>query len=63
MFESINDQFETITNLFDKRNKLDWLENIDLNILQILINFLKRFYKASDFLETSKYPILHMVIP
>ncbi len=38
-----------ITNLFDERNGLDWLENIDLNILQILISFLKRFCEASDF--------------
>jgi len=62
MFESINDQFETITNLLDERNELDWLENIDLNILQILISYLKRFREASDFLEASKYPTLHIVI-
>ena len=52
-----------ITNLFDERNGLDWLENIDLNILQILISYLKRFREASDFLEASKYPTLHMEIP
>ncbi len=51
------------TNLLDERNKLDRLENIDLNILQILISFLKRFCKASNFLEASKYPTLYMVIP
>ena len=63
MLESINDQFEEISNLLLKRNELGKIENIDSNILQILINFLKKFQEASNFLEGSKYPTLHMVIP
>ena len=63
MLESINDQFEEISNLLLKRDELGKIENIDSNILQILINFLKKFQEASNFLEGSKYPTLHMVIP
>ena len=62
MLESINDQFEEISNLLLKRDELGKIENIDSNILQILINFLKKFQEASNFLEGSKYPTLHMVI-
>jgi len=63
MLESINTQFESITNLLAERNETDRIENIDLNILQILIDFLGKFREASNFLEGSKYPTLHMVIP
>ena len=63
MLESINDQFEEISDLLLKRDELGKIENIDSNILQILINFLKKFQEASNFLEGSKYPTLHMVIP
>ena len=63
MLESINTQFESITNLLSERDETDWIANIDLNILQILIDFLRKFREASDFLEGSKYPTLHMVIP
>src|SRR4051812_20645458 len=63
MLESINDQFEEISNLLSERDELSKIENIDSNILQILINFLRKFWEASDFLEGSKYPTLHMVIP
>src|SRR2546429_4321203 len=63
MLEFINDQFEEISNLLLKRDELGKIENIDSNILQILINFLKKFQEASNFLEGSKYPTLHMVIP
>ena len=62
MLESINDQFEKISNLLLKRDELGKIENIDSNILQILINFLKKFQEASNFLEGSKYPTLHIVI-
>jgi len=63
MLESINDQFEEISNLLLERDELSKIENIDSTILQILINFLRKFREASDFLEGSKYPTLHMVIP
>ncbi len=63
MLESINSQFELIINLLSKRNETHQIENIDLNILQILINFLRKFYETSDFLKGFKYPILHMIIP
>jgi hypothetical protein len=63
MLESINTQFESITNLLSERDETDRIANIDLNILQILIDFLRKFREASDFLEGSKYPTLHMVIP
>jgi hypothetical protein len=63
MLESVYDQFETITNLLDEKDELHRIENIDLNVLQILINFLKKFREASNFLEGSKYPTLNMVIP
>src|SRR2546423_9225200 len=62
ILESINNQFEEISNLLLKRDELGKIENIDSNILQILINFLKKFQEASNFLEGSKYPTLHMVI-
>lgn len=63
MLESIYDQFEEITELLSDRDELSRIENIDKNTLQILINFLKKFREASDFLEGSKYPTIHMVIP
>ena len=63
MLESINTQFESITNLLSEKDETDRIANIDLNILQILIDFLRKFREASDFLEDSKYPTLHMVIP
>ena len=63
MLESINDQFEEISNLLLKRDELGKIENIDSNILQILINFLKNFQETSNFLEDSKYLTLYIVIP
>jgi len=63
MLESINDQFEEISNLLTERNELSKIENIDSNMLQIIINFLRKFQEASDYLEGTKYPTLHMVIP
>ncbi|CAG8828982.1 42215_t:CDS:2, partial [Gigaspora margarita] len=38
------------------------IENIDLDILLILINFLKKFKEATNCLELSKSPTLHLVI-
>jgi len=43
MVESINTQFESITNLLSERDETDRIANIDLNILQILIDFLRKF--------------------
>lgn len=63
MLESINDQFEEITSLLTDKDELHRIECINFNILQTLINFLRKFREASDFLEGSKYPTLHMVIP
>src|SRR4051812_14141255 len=63
MLESIYNQYEAITNLLGEKDELHRIDNIDLNILQILINFLKKFREASNFIEGSKYPTLHMVIP
>ncbi len=53
MFESINDQFEEITNLLSEKDELDCIDTIDINILQILINFLKKFHEVSDCLKAS----------
>jgi hypothetical protein len=63
MLESINDQFESIRNILTERDEEHRMENIDVNILQSLIKFLRKFREASDFLEGSKYPTLHMIIP
>jgi len=63
MLESINDQFDLITNILIERDEECKLEKIDINIVQILIKFLSKFREASDFLEGSKYLTLHMIIP
>src|SRR4051794_2743110 len=63
MLESISDQFEEISDILSERNEIDRIDKIDSNVLQILVDFLKKFREASDFLEGSKYPTLHMVIP
>ena len=63
MLESINDQFDEISDLLTERNELSKIENIDSNMLQILVNFLRKFREASDYLEGTKYPTLRMVIP
>ena len=63
MLESIYSQYEEIYDILSERNELGKIEKIDQNILQILVNFLEKFREASDFLEGSKYPTLHMVIP
>src|SRR5215208_7494549 len=63
MLESIYDQYEAISDILLDRDEIDKIERIDQNVLQILINFLKKFQEASNFLEGSKYPTLHMVIP
>jgi hypothetical protein len=63
MLESISDQFEEISDILSERNEIDRIDKIDSNALQILVDFLKKFREASDFLEGSKYPTLHMVIP
>lgn len=63
MLESINNQFDLITNILIERDEEHKLEKIDINIVQILIKFLSKFREASDFLEGSKYPTLHMIIP
>lgn len=63
MLESINSQFESITTLLSERDEINRIENIDTDVLQILINFLRKFREASEFIEGSKYPTIHMVIP
>lgn len=63
MLESINDQFEAIRNILIEKEEESRIENIDLNILQNLITFLRKFREASEFLEGSKYPTLCMIIP
>jgi hypothetical protein len=63
MLESIHNQFEAIRNILIEKDEENRIENIDLNILQSLITFLRKFRKASEFLEGSKYPTLHMIIP
>ena len=63
MLESIYDQFEEITELLSERDEFSKIENIDKNVLETLVNFLKKFQEASEFLEGSKYPTIHMVIP
>ena len=63
MLESIYNQFEEVSELLLEKGELNRIENIDTNVLKILIDFLKKFKEASDFLEGSKYPTLHMVIP
>lgn len=63
MLESINDQFEEISDILSERDELNRIEKIDSNVLEVLVNFLKKFREASDFLEGSKYPTLHMVLP
>ncbi|CAB4427239.1 unnamed protein product [Rhizophagus irregularis] len=59
MLESINDQFEAIRNILIEKEEESRIENIDLNILQNLITFLRKFREASEFLEGSKYPTLY----
>lgn len=63
MIESIYDQFDAISDILSERDEISKIERIDANILQVLVNFLRKFWEASDFLEGSKYPTLHMVIP
>lgn len=63
MLESINDQFEAIRNILIEKEEESRIENIDLNILQNLITFLRKFREASEFLEGFKYPTLCMIIP
>lgn len=63
MLESIYSQYNEISDILSGRDELGKIEKIDQNILQVLVNFLQKFKEASDFLEGSKYPTLHMVIP
>ena len=63
MLESVYDQFETIYNLLEEKDGLDKLEDIDLRTLQNLTIFLKKFKEATQCLEASKQPTLHLVIP
>lgn len=63
MLESINDQFDAIANILIEKDEGHRTDDININILQTLIKFLKKFQEASNFLEGSKYPTLHMVIP
>jgi len=63
MLESISSQFELITDLLSEKDETERIENIDLNTLKILVDFLKKFREASNFIEGSKYPTLHTVIP
>ncbi|CAJ0851345.1 4781_t:CDS:2, partial [Entrophospora sp. SA101] len=63
MLESVYDQFETIYNLLEERDELYRLEDVDLQTLENLVIFLKKFKEASQCLEASKQPTLHLVIP
>ncbi|CAG8841620.1 41395_t:CDS:2, partial [Gigaspora margarita] len=63
MLESIYNQFDLINSILADKNKLYRIENIDLEVLLVLINFLKKFKEASNYLESSKNPTLHLVIP
>ena len=58
MLESISDQFEMIYDLLTEKDQLERVEIIDITIVEILINFLKRFCEASECLEASKYPTI-----
>lgn len=63
MLESISDQFEIICELLTEKNQMERVENIDIKIVESLINFLKKFREASECLEASKYPTIHLVLP
>ncbi|CAH1769844.1 475_t:CDS:2, partial [Entrophospora sp. SA101] len=63
MLESISDQFEMIYDLLTEKDQLERVEIIDITIVEILINFLKKFHEASECLEASKYPTIHLVLP
>jgi hypothetical protein len=63
MFESIYNQFDEISNILMDKDELYRIENIDIDILLTLINFLKKFKEATNCLEASKNPTLHLVIP
>jgi hypothetical protein len=45
------------------KDELERIEEIDVEILSDLVNFLKKFQVASLCLEVSKKPTLHLVIP
>ena len=49
MLESINDQFEEISNILENRNELNRIEKIGSNVLEVLVNFLKNFGKQVIF--------------
>ena len=46
-----------------EKDQLERVEIIDITIVEILINFLKKFREASECLEASKYPTIHLVLP
>ncbi|CAG8500962.1 8468_t:CDS:2, partial [Cetraspora pellucida] len=63
MLKSVYNQFELIKDILNDKNELYRIKNIDFDILLDLINFLKIFKEASNCLESSKNPTLHLVIP
>lgn len=63
MLESVYNQFELIKDILNDKDELHRIENIDFDILVDLVNFLKIFKEASNCLEASKNPTLHLVIP
>src|SRR6185369_2201569 len=63
MLESISYQFEIICELLAEKNQLEQVEDIDITIVELLVNFLRKFREASECLEASKYPTIHLVLP
>lgn len=61
LFSSILSQWESIEEILRERNELFRLDTISRRSLEILVGFLTPFKKASDELESSTRPTLHLV--
>lgn len=63
MLESVIQNWEGINEILTAKNEMDRLQNIDIETLNVIRNFLKIFEEATTEIEASRRPTLHIVIP
>lgn len=63
MFQSIRDNYNEIIQILTAKNEISKIQNIEIQHLTEIINFLEPFHEALEELQKSKQPTLYLCYP
>lgn len=63
MMKSLIDNWDDVVSILTMKNEMHRMNNIDKNTIMMLCDFVKVFEEATNEIEASKSPTLHLVIP